>query len=151
MKIHPVVGAEILEHVQFPYPVVPIVRAHHENGMAPVIPFGLRGKDIPIGARILSAVDALGCAGIRPAVSPCAAIEAGDGKNRAGSGKAFDPAVVEILKRRHVELEKKAQAASVGTIKLPLDLKVERGAAPAAGLKRQQSRSRFRRARISIR
>ena len=49
------------------------------------------------------------------------------------SGKAFDPAVVEVLKRRYVELEKKAQAASVGTIKLSLDLKVERGAAPAAG------------------
>ena len=31
MKIHPVVGAEILEHVRFPYPVVPIVRAHHEK------------------------------------------------------------------------------------------------------------------------
>ena len=31
MKIHPVVGAEILERVQFPYPVAPIVRAHHEK------------------------------------------------------------------------------------------------------------------------
>jgi diguanylate cyclase (GGDEF)-like protein len=49
------------------------------------------------------------------------------------SGKAFDPSVVEVLKRRHIELEKKAQAASVGTIKLSLDLKIERGAAPAAG------------------
>src|SRR5438270_1565931 len=31
MKIHPIVGAEILERVQFPYPVVPIVRSHHEK------------------------------------------------------------------------------------------------------------------------
>ena len=31
MKIHPVVGAEILEKVEFPYPVAPIVRAHHEK------------------------------------------------------------------------------------------------------------------------
>ena len=37
MKIHPVVGAEILEQVNFPYPVAPIVRAHHENGTATVI------------------------------------------------------------------------------------------------------------------
>ena len=59
MKIHPMVGAEILEHVQFPYPVVPIVRAHHEKWNGTGYPFGLRGKDIPIGARILSAVDAL--------------------------------------------------------------------------------------------
>ena len=31
MKIHPIVGAEILERVRFPYPVTPIVRAHHEK------------------------------------------------------------------------------------------------------------------------
>ena len=41
MKIHPVVGAEILEHVQFPYPVVPIVRAHHEKWNGTGYPFGL--------------------------------------------------------------------------------------------------------------
>ena len=133
MKIHPVVGAEILEHVQFPYPVVPIVRAHHEKWNGTGYPFGLRGKDIPIGARILSAVDALDALAsdrqYRRALPLGAAME----KIEQDSGKAFDPAVVEVLKRRYVELEKKAQAASVGTIKLSLDLKIERGAAPAAG------------------
>src|SRR5437667_9169216 len=59
MKIHPVVGAEILERVRFPYPVVPIVRAHHEKWDGTGYPFGLRGEEIPIGARILSAVDFL--------------------------------------------------------------------------------------------
>jgi len=59
MKIHTVVGAEILERVRFPYPVVPIVRAHHENGDGSGYPYGLKGMEIPIGARILSAVDYL--------------------------------------------------------------------------------------------
>ncbi len=59
MKIHPVVGAEILERVQFPYPVVPIVRAHHEKWDGTGYPYGLSGEDIPIGARILSVVDCL--------------------------------------------------------------------------------------------
>src|SRR3989440_6539273 len=59
MKIHPVVGAEILERVQFPYPVVPIVRAHHEKWDGTGYPSGLAGEAIPIGARILSAVDCL--------------------------------------------------------------------------------------------
>jgi len=59
MKIHPVVGAEILERVRFPYPVVPIVRAHHEKWDGSGYPFGLKGEQIPIGARILSAVDFL--------------------------------------------------------------------------------------------
>ena len=59
MKIHPVVGAEILERVRFPYPVVPIVRAHHEKWDGTGYPLGLRGTEIPIGARILSTVDYL--------------------------------------------------------------------------------------------
>src|SRR5262249_30773134 len=57
MKIHPLVGAEILERVHFPYPVAPIVRAHHEKWDGTGYPFGLKGEEIPIGARILSAVD----------------------------------------------------------------------------------------------
>ena len=59
MKIHPLVGAEILERVRFPYPVVPIVRAHHEKWDGSGYPFGLKGEEIPIGARILSSVDFL--------------------------------------------------------------------------------------------
>ena len=59
MKVHPIVGAEIVEQVQFPYPVAPIVRAHHEKWDGSGYPFGLKGQDIPIGARILSAVDYL--------------------------------------------------------------------------------------------
>src|SRR6266496_506384 len=48
MKVHPVVGAEILESVQFPYPVVPIVRAHHEKWNGAGYPSGLQGEQIPI-------------------------------------------------------------------------------------------------------
>src|SRR5437016_10913736 len=59
MKIHPVVGAEILERVKFPYPVVPIVCAHHEKWNGKGYPYGLKGEEIPLGARILSAVDYL--------------------------------------------------------------------------------------------
>src|ERR1700739_2318233 len=54
MKIHPTVGAEILEQVHFPYPVVPIVRAHHEKWDGSGYPNGLAGEDIPIGARIFA-------------------------------------------------------------------------------------------------
>src|SRR6266536_2632514 len=59
MKIHPIVGAEILERVRFPYPVAPIVRAHHEKWDGSGYPAGLKGDGIPIGARILAAVDCL--------------------------------------------------------------------------------------------
>ena len=57
MKRHVDVGADILSLVEFPYPVVPIVRCHHENWDGSGYPRGVKGTDIPIGARILSVVD----------------------------------------------------------------------------------------------
>jgi putative nucleotidyltransferase with HDIG domain len=57
MKLHASVGADILSAIDFPYPVVPIVRHHHESWDGTGYPDGLRGTDIPIGARILSVVD----------------------------------------------------------------------------------------------
>jgi putative nucleotidyltransferase with HDIG domain len=57
MKTHSSVGADILAAIQFPYPVVPIVRHHHESWDGSGYPDGLSGTDIPIGARILAVVD----------------------------------------------------------------------------------------------
>jgi putative nucleotidyltransferase with HDIG domain len=57
MKRHAPIGAEILSSIEFPYPVVPIVRHHHENWDGTGYPDGLRGAEIPLGARILSVVD----------------------------------------------------------------------------------------------
>jgi len=57
MKQHVDIGADILSLVEFPYPVVPIVRCHHENWDGTGYPRGIAGTEIPIGARILSVVD----------------------------------------------------------------------------------------------
>ena len=57
MKLHASVGADILSAIDFPYPVVPIVRHHHENWDGSGYPAGIRGTEIPIGARILAVVD----------------------------------------------------------------------------------------------
>ena len=57
MKVHAAVGADILKSIDFPYPVEPIVRHHHENWNGSGYPEGLTGQEIPLGARILSVVD----------------------------------------------------------------------------------------------
>ena len=57
IKLHAPIGAEILTAVDFPYPVVPIVRHHHENWDGTGYPDGVKGEAIPIGARIISVVD----------------------------------------------------------------------------------------------
>jgi putative nucleotidyltransferase with HDIG domain len=57
MKRHPGIGADILSVIGFPYPLIPIVRHHHENWDGTGYPDGLAGEEIPIGARILQVVD----------------------------------------------------------------------------------------------
>ena len=57
MKMHTVIGADMLSNVDFRYPVVPIVRHHHERWDGRGYPDGLRGEEIPITARIMTLVD----------------------------------------------------------------------------------------------
>ncbi len=134
MKIHPIVGAEILEQVDFPYPVVPIVRAHHEKWDGSGYPNGLAGEGIPIGARILAAVDCLDALASDRQYRKALPLDEAMAKVAADAGKSFDPKVVAILQRRYIELEKLANAEPLqAPPKLSTDIKVERGLAPAAG------------------
>jgi len=131
MKIHPIVGAEIIERANFPYPVAPIVRAHHERWNGEGYPAGLRGEDIPIGARILSAVDCFDALSsdrqYRRALPPEEAIAF----VQKEAGHAFDPVVVGVLVEHYQELERKVKA-NAGRIKDIASLRITRGK-PAAG------------------
>ncbi len=134
MKIHPIVGAEILEQVHFPYPVVPIVRAHHEKWDGSGYPFGLAGDVIPVGARILAAVDCLDALASDRQYRKALPLDEAMAKVASEAGTSFDPQIVAILKRRYIELEKLAnQQPLQAPPKLSTDIKVERGSAPAAG------------------
>lgn len=135
MKIHPIVGAEILEQVQFPYPVVPIVRSHHEKWDGSGYPYGLKGEQIPIGARILAAVDCLDALASDRQYRRALPLDQAMESVIEQSGKSFDPKVVEVLKVRYVELEAMARerASRMSRAKLSTELGVENAAAPAAG------------------
>ncbi len=113
MKIHPVVGAEILERVRFPYPVTPIVRSHHEKWDGTGYPDGLKGEEIPIGARILAAVDCLDALASDRQYRRALPLDEAMQKVVSESGISFDPKVVEVLHRRYIELEAMAQAQQV--------------------------------------
>jgi diguanylate cyclase (GGDEF)-like protein/putative nucleotidyltransferase with HDIG domain len=133
MKIHPIVGADILDRVQFPYPVVPIVRSHHEKWDGTGYPDGLKGEAIPIGARILSAVDCFDAlASERPyrrAITPEEAMNT----LSAEKGRSFDPRVVEVMERRYIELEGMVNAMESERRRLDITPKVDRVAAPSSG------------------
>ena len=143
MKIHPVVGAEILERVRFPYPVVPIVRAHHEKWDGSGYPFGLKSKEIPIGARILTAVDYLDALASDRQYRRALPLDEAMVRLVAESGKSFDPQVVDVLQKRYRQLEKRAQAqgSKDGELQLSTQLKIERGLAPAAGFENAKSQT----------
>jgi putative nucleotidyltransferase with HDIG domain len=134
MKTHTVVGAEIVEQIRFPYPVAPIVRSHHEKWDGSGYPDGLSGEQIPIGARILSAVDCLDALASDRQYRRALPLDEAIKIVEAESGKAFDPKVVTILAKRYVELERQATSGHAHEkTKLSTDLKIVRGAAPAAG------------------
>jgi len=133
MKIHPVVGAEILDRVQFPYPVTPVVRHHHEKWDGSGYPDGLKGEDIPLGARIIAAVDCLDALASDRQYRRALTLDDAMQVVLKESGTSFDPRIVEILRQRYRELEAMAKSTQMELGKLSTDVKVERGAAPAAG------------------
>ena len=134
MKIHPVVGAEILERVDFPYPVVPIVRAHHEKWNGSGYPYGLKGTEIPIGARILAAVDCLDALASDRQYRRALPLDEAMAKVASEAGTSFDPEVVGALQARYRELESLAKSIRPEQApSLSVDLQITRGSAPATG------------------
>jgi diguanylate cyclase (GGDEF)-like protein/putative nucleotidyltransferase with HDIG domain len=140
MKVHPIVGAEILERVAFPYPVAPIVRSHHERWDGTGYPEGLSREEIPIGARILAAVDCLDALASDRQYRPAIPLVESMAKVKEKAGTWFDPQIVELLERRYIELERMAQMTgeAMTTQGLSKTVKVERGLAPAAGFERSE-------------
>src|SRR5689334_6356280 len=104
MKRHVDVGADILSLVDFPYPVVPIVRCHHENWDGTGYPRGVRGADIPIGARILSVVDCFDALTSDRPYRSALSDEAAFDILRARRGTMYEPMVVDTFIRVHREL-----------------------------------------------
>jgi diguanylate cyclase (GGDEF)-like protein/putative nucleotidyltransferase with HDIG domain len=133
MKTHPVIGCQILEQVRFPYPVAPIVRSHHERWDGTGYPDGLRGEEIPIGARILSAVDCLDALSSDRQYRRALTLDAAMATIASQSGTGYDPRVVATLLRRYPELEVLAQQHTAAGVRLAHDAKLGIGAAPAAG------------------
>jgi diguanylate cyclase (GGDEF)-like protein/putative nucleotidyltransferase with HDIG domain len=127
MKIHTTVGAQILSRIDFPYPVTPIVRHHHEQWDGHGYPDGLKGQQIPITARIISVVDCF------DSVREDRPFRRGMTRDEAiafllrGLGTHFDPNVVELFIKHLPRFE--AQIAALG---LPQQLPAKNAHEPIA-------------------
>ena len=98
MKSHARIGAEILSEVDFPYPVVPIVRHHHENWDGSGYPDGLPGSEIPLGARILAVVDCFDALTSDRPYRRALSIEQSFEVINARRGTMYDPAIVDAFR-----------------------------------------------------
>ncbi|MGA2269755.1 MAG: HD domain-containing phosphohydrolase [Bryobacteraceae bacterium] len=134
MKIHPIVGAEILERVQFPYDVVPVVRAHHEKWNGSGYPDGLKGEEIPLGARILATVDCLDALASDRQYRRALPLEEAMTFIVSEAGISYDPSVVKILQENYREWEELARARGTRNYRLSKRTAIPNGKAPAAGL-----------------
>ena len=99
MKVHADVGADILKSIDFPYPVEPIVRHHHERWDGSGYPQGLSGQEIPLGARILSVVDCYDALTSDRPYRPRLSRQQAEQELKDRRGSSYDPWVVdEFLK-----------------------------------------------------
>jgi diguanylate cyclase (GGDEF)-like protein/putative nucleotidyltransferase with HDIG domain len=114
IRAHPKVGADIVSSVPFPYPVAPLILSHHERWDGKGYPTGLRGNDIPLGARILSVVDYFDALMAERPYHKAMGFDAAVGLLQQEAGKGLDPTVVtkfiELLPTLQTEAVKLDQA-----------------------------------------
>lgn len=104
MKRHADIGADLLSSVKFPYPVVPIVRHHHEHWDGSGYPAGIAGPDIPLGARILSVVDCFDALTSDRPYRPRLSTEEAFQIIRERRSTMYDPLVVDTFVRAYPEI-----------------------------------------------
>ncbi len=97
IKKHPQIAADIMRPIQFMHDIIPLILYHHERWDGKGYPAGLKGDEIPIGARIISVADAfealISNRPYRKAYPKNKAVEIVKG----GSGTQFDPRVVDAF------------------------------------------------------
>jgi putative nucleotidyltransferase with HDIG domain len=117
MKLHASVGADILSAIDFPYPVVPIVRHHHENWDGTGYPDRIAGTEIPVGARILAVVDCFDALTsdrpYRPRLSDKEAIRILQERR----GRMYDPIVIDAFLKVHDSLKPLAEGDSRSSLR----------------------------------
>jgi diguanylate cyclase (GGDEF)-like protein/putative nucleotidyltransferase with HDIG domain len=109
IRAHPKVGADIVSSVPFPYPVAPLILSHHERWDGKGYPAGLKGEEIPLGARILSVVDYFDALMAERPYHKAMSFDAAIGLLQQEAGKGLDPTVVE----KFVDLLPSLQAEAV--------------------------------------
>jgi putative nucleotidyltransferase with HDIG domain len=111
MKLHAAIGADLLSAVKFPYPMVPIVRHHHEQWNGKGYPAGIAGTDIPLGARILSVVDCFDALTSDRPYRPRLNTQEAFATVIQGRGSLYDPLIVDAFVKSYPQIAPAAMRA----------------------------------------
>lgn len=117
VRIHPVVGAEIIAQVPFPYHVAPLILCHHERWDGRGYPSGLKGEEIPLGARIIAVIDFYDALTSDRPYHPAMSHEAAARLVQQEAGRAFDPTVVNKFLELLPELPALVESSSPSLLK----------------------------------
>jgi diguanylate cyclase (GGDEF)-like protein/putative nucleotidyltransferase with HDIG domain len=134
IRAHPKVGADIVSSVPFPYPVAPLILSHHERWDGKGYPTGLKGEEIPLGARILSVVDYFDALMAERPYHKAMSFDAAIGLLKQESGKGLDPAVVAKFIELLPSLQEEAARLELALRKSPADVAGHTIGRPATGL-----------------
>ena len=104
MKQHSDLGADLLSSIRFPYPVVPIVRHHHESWDGTGYPSGISRTDIPLGARILAVVDCFDALTSDRPYRPRLTTDDAFAILKERRGTTYDPIVVDTFAKAFAEI-----------------------------------------------
>ena len=109
IKQHPLRGAQILEEMNFPKEVIAIVLNHHERWGGEGYPNGIRGQEIPLGARIVSLVDAYVAMTSERPYRRALPYEKARQVIAENWGSPFDPSVIEIFLKVLDKIERRTR------------------------------------------
>jgi len=132
LKIHPEIGAQIIQQAGFPSLVSMIVRSHHERWDGTGYPAGLKGAEIPIEARVLAAVDMLVALSTDRHYRKAIPLDEAMEHVARESGRGLDPVVVSRLRQVYRDLDR--QASSQRVLAPPQGAELASQSAPSGNL-----------------
>jgi len=105
MRKHPEIGYRIIGHIGYFSHAAEIVRSHHEHFDGSGYPRGLRGDDIPHGARVFAVADALDALTVKRPYREALTFEAALEEIVKNTGTIYDPAVTQAALKASDELK----------------------------------------------
>ena len=133
IRAHPKVGADIISAVPFPYPVSPLILSHHERWDGKGYPAGLKGEEIPLGARILAVVDYFDALMAERPYHKAMGYDAALTLLKQEAGKGLDPTLVDVFVDMLPSLQAEA-ARFEEIVRRPLPDELRPAGRPATGL-----------------